>query len=189
MTTVPATSTGEAKEGAAASAPQATPVPTPPAAPVVAAAAAAPAPQPAPQAATVHLHVPPAPIIVPPAAAPVTPRPSSAVAAETAGNAQKHSVETNGRIADLTRELEAAQARTKDAERRAADAEKAFHDLAGQKAVEAMAARRKIEDLEAVIKAMGSLKTETAAQLTAEIEAAEKRVSSLRAQLARVNAV
>ena len=108
------------------------------------------------------------------------------------GDAEKQIAAMEEHMADLTRKLAMAQAQIANAERRATEAEKAYHELVGQKAVEGMASRRKFEDMEAQAKrlqAMDALKAEIAAQLTAELDCAEKRTSSLRAQLERVKAV
>ena len=83
---------------------------------------------------------------------------------------------------------ETADARLAAAEKRADDAEKALHDLAGQKALEDMAANRRTAELEAKLASLQNAKADVLRDLKAEIEAAEKRVAELKRRLATLTA-
>lgn len=82
-------------------------------------------------------------------------------------------------------EIRAIEEQLTHARHRAEEAEKALHDMAGQRAVESVALNRKAADLERKVAELKALLTEVVADYKGEIEAAEKRAALLRQRLAR----
>lgn len=165
---------GEEPAAPAAALPAAVPAEPPP---VVSPAPAKPQGQgPLPSAQSVTAAAAQAPVPVQPpgliklAAAPVQPQP--AVPPAPALQASKE-------------EIRALEEQLTHARHRAEEAEKALHDMAGQRAVETVALNRKVTDLERKVAELRSLFTEVVADYKGEIEAAEKRAAVLRQRLAR----
>ncbi len=73
-----------------------------------------------------------------------------------------------------------------DAERRAALAEKAFHDVTAQRLAEAAAAGRRLSELESQVSAMRAQIAELKTDMQSELDAATKRVSLLQQRLDRM---
>lgn len=84
-------------------------------------------------------------------------------------------------------EMRALEEQLTHARHRAEEAEKALHDMAGQRAVESVALNRKVADLERKVTELKALFAEVVADYKGEIESAEKRAALLRQRLAKFN--
>lgn len=143
----------------------------------------APAPVDAPLPAAVPAAREPVPVVVPvpvtvavPVVAPVPKLPSQTIALDALVQ----------EVALLKTQLIELEGRKDDAVRRAEMAEKAFQELAGQRAMDEMNTRRKLAEGEAQSAALRALVSEIKADTQAELQAAMQRVAVLQQRLQRL---
>lgn len=165
---------------AEAGGPQAAPVAVPAAVPQPPAVVLAPVVEPAPAVTPVEPEVPASTTAVP-APAPAAPQAPQKPLVQTA--AMDALVRE---IAHCKTQLIQIQEHKADAERRAVAAEKAFQELAGQRALDEVNTRRRMAELEAQVSALRAALADLKADTLSELQAASQRVALLQQRLSRM---
>lgn len=165
---------------AEAGGPQAAPVAVPAAVPQPPAVVLAPVVEPAPAVTPVEPEVPASTTAVP-APAPAAPQAPQKPLVQTA--AMDALVRE---IAHCKTQLIQVQEHKADAERRAVAAEKAFQELAGQRALDEVNTRRRMAELEAQVSALRAALADLKADTLSELQAASQRVAVLQQRLSRM---
>jgi hypothetical protein len=194
-----------APEGAV-SIPAPTPVPEP-----VPVPAATPVATPPPPAEPDKLVIEPAPAATPPPAAPISPavKPKTdtgqvtlatvalqnevadlkaqlRISRHQAEEAAQRASSAERQAADAMQRAEAAARIVAEAEQRASEAEKALHDLAGKKAIEAMTYTRKTAEVEAKLRELQERVAALAGEIQSESVAAAGRAAVLSQKLVKL---